>query len=132
LNLSTTFQDFFADDRTALVVGGFLGASALILLGVFLWKRWQYCRFVYQFELLWDKAIQPYCPGCRKRLADWQQHASIKFRKDAEGKTVKVPTTYYAFHCSRCMKTYRLVDSDGYEVTLEEARKQVVFKPLCK
>ena len=34
--------------------------------------------------------------------------------------------------CYTKLLRYRLVDSDGYEVTLEEARKQVVFKPLCK
>lgn len=116
----------------SVLIGCSLGFLAFVLLAVFLWKRWQYCRFVYQFDLLWDKSIQPFCPGCRRPLTDWREHSSIKFSKDTEGRTVKVPTTYHAFHCPRCIKAYRLVDPDGYELTLDEARKQVVFKPLCK
>ncbi|BCA79992.1 hypothetical protein [Desulfuromonas sp. AOP6] len=125
-------MNFLPDSSASLpLVGlGVAGGFAGVLLTWLLYKRWQYRRFVHQFDVLWDRKIRPFCPHCRRKLTDWQQYDSVKFQKDAQGRTVKVPATYWAFHCARCQRNLRLVDADGYEVPLEQAREQVVFNPV--
>ncbi|MDW7643480.1 MAG: hypothetical protein SCI25_00400 [Desulfuromonadales bacterium] len=125
-------MDFLTDGTVSLPVVGLAVAGGLagILLLRVLYKRWQYRRFVYQFEVLWDRKIRPFCPHCRRKLTDWQEFESVKFQKDAEGRTINVPATYWAFRCDRCQRNLRLVDVDGYEVSLEQAQEQVVFNPV--
>jgi len=124
--------DFLTDGTVSLPVVGLAVAGGLagILLLRVLYKRWQYRRFVYQFEVLWDRKIRPFCPHCRRKLTDWREFESVKFQKDAQGRTVNVPATYWAFRCDRCQRNLRLVDVDGYEVSLEQAQEQVVFNPV--
>ena len=110
-----------------LAVAG--GLAGMLLLWV-LYKRWKYRRFVHQVEVLWDRKIRPFCTHCRRKLTDWRQFDSVKFQKDAQGRTVNVPATYWAFHCDRCQRNLRLVDVDGYELSLEQAQEQVVFNPV--
>ena len=125
-------MDFLTDGTVSLPVVGLAVAGGLagILLLRVLYKRWQYRRFVYQFEVLWDRKIRPFCPHCRRKLTDWREFESVKFQKDAQGRTVNVPATYWAFRCDRCQRNLRLVDVDGYEVSLEQAQEQVVFNPV--
>ena len=117
-----------SDAATPPILTGIL--IALFLLGIaalsgWLWWRCrQRNRFSYRFGILWDEHRHPFCPVCRTRLGNWSRHSSWKF-ECREGRTLRRPTTYHAFKCSVCTKPVRLVDHDGYEVSLEQALAQL-------
>jgi len=96
----------------------------MVLSGWLWWRYRQRNRFIYRFSILWDKNHQPFCPTCRSPLGNLSPRSSWKF-EPRKGRTVRRPTTYYAFDCPICTKPVRLVDHDGYEVALEQALAQL-------
>ncbi len=100
-----------------------LGAAAAVL---FLRRR-RSSRFFYRFNALWDQRRDPYCPRCRTPLTDLQRRMSWKFENRGR-RTHRTPISYSAFQCRKCSKQVRLVDEDGFELTLEKARLRL-FEP---
>lgn len=104
-------------------VGLLIALALLILSGivaVLCRRHYQRTRFTYRFGILWDKKRRPFCRICRTPLMNWSPHSGWKFER-RQGRTVRLPTTFYAFDCPLCTKPVRLVDHDGYEVSLEDA-----------
>ncbi len=107
---------------------GILAALVLLVIAMpVVWLWWRRCqrnRFIYRFGILWDKKHRPYCATCRTLLVNWGSHSGWKFQRQ-QGRTVRQPTTYHAFDCPVCTKPVRLVDHDGYEVSLDHALDQL-------
>ncbi|ALC16580.1 hypothetical protein DSOUD_1805 [Desulfuromonas soudanensis] len=126
--LYRSVSGYLPDSVTPTMFAGSLVALVLLvpgaLVGSLWWRRRQRNRFTYRFEIFWDKKLRPFCPTCRSPLSNWSQHSGWKFESQ-EGRTVRQPATYHAFDCPLCVKPVRLVDSDGYEVSLEEALAQL-------
>jgi len=108
---------------TGLLIALVLLVSATLAGGLW-WRHHQRHRFIYLFGILWDKKHHPFCATCRTPLGNWSSHSGWKFERQ-QGRTVRLPTTYYAFDCPVCTKPVRLIDHDGYEVTLEDALAQL-------
>jgi len=113
---------------TPPVLIGLLVALALsVVAGLSAWLWWRHrrrTRFIPRFGVLWDKKHTPFCPTCRAPLGNWSSHSSWKFER-RDGRTLRLPTTYQAFDCPQCTRPVRLVDHDGYEMTLEQALAQL-------
>jgi endogenous inhibitor of DNA gyrase (YacG/DUF329 family) len=132
---------YFMIDRMFRSVSGYLPETvtlpmftvilivlALLLIATFAgwlwWRHYQRNRFIYRFGILWDKKYRPFCATCRTLLGNWSSHSGWKFESH-QGRTVRQPTTYHAFDCPICTKPVRLVDHDGYEVSLEHAQAEL-------
>ena len=115
---------YLPETVTLPIFTGILIALVLLVIvvpaGVLCWRHYQRNRFIYRFGILWDKKNRPFCATCRTLLGNWNSHSGWKFESQ-QGRTVRQPITYYAFDCPICTKPVRLVDHDGYEVTLEHA-----------
>lgn len=98
--------------------------SVVSLAGGLWWRHHQRHRFIYRFGILWDKKFHPYCATCRRLLGNWSRHYGWKFERQ-QGRTVRNSITYHAFDCPVCNKPVRLLDHDGYEMTLEQALAQL-------
>lgn len=110
---------------------GILIGLCLLIIAAAGWLWWRYHqrnRFVYRFGILWDKKYRPFCATCHTLLGNWSRHSGWKF-ETRQGRTVRQPITYHAFDCPVCTKPVRLLDHDGYEVTLEHALSQLQAPP---
>jgi len=102
------------------VLAGLVLLVVATLAGWLWWRHRQRRRFSCHFGILWDKKHRPFCAVCRTALVNWGSHSGWKFERQ-QGRTVRLPITYHAFDCPVCNKPVRLLDHDGYEVTLEHA-----------
>ncbi|BCR05596.1 hypothetical protein DESUT3_26650 [Desulfuromonas versatilis] len=105
-----------------------LALAAVLLLAVavalvFLQRR-RANRLFPRFNALWNRNAEPFCPRCRTALSDFQRRTSWKFESSGN-RTVRKPVSYSAFQCRKCRWKVRLVDEDGFELTLETARRRL-------
>ncbi len=121
-------SEYLPESVTLPIFTGILLALVLLVIVAFVgglwWRHYQRHRFIYRFGILWDKKHRPFCVNCRTLLHNWSSHSGWKFETH-NGRTVRLPIIYHAFDCPTCSRPVRLVDHDGYEVTLEYAREQL-------
>lgn len=71
------------------------------------------------FNILWDSAFQPYCPICETLLQQPPTSTNLAVLQNAVKSITQLSKPKLS--CKKCKEDFSLVDTDGYQVSFEEA-----------